>query len=81
MVCGCSVCCCVGGVWTWDAWLPATARLAAGVFAVAADLPFRVVPRRRMVHHDHSQCDGETEVGYLTTNDSSGGEEDIIPES
>ena len=69
MVCGCSVCCSVGGVCAWDAWLPATAPLAAGVFAVAADLPFRAVPRR-MFRHDHCQYIGETDVAYLTINGS-----------
>ena len=75
------MCCCVGGVWAWDAWLPATARLAAGVFAVATDLAFRVVPRRRMVRHDHWQCDGETGVGYLTTNVSNNTAKLIRPSS
>ena len=64
IVCGFSGCCSVGGVCAWDAWLPATARLAVGVFAVTTNLPFWVVPRR-MFRHDHCQGDGEAGAGNL----------------
>ena len=45
MICGCGGCWSVGDVCAWDAWLLATARLAAGVFVVAVDLLFQVAPR------------------------------------
>ena len=71
MVCGCGGCCRVGGVSSSNVWLPTTVCLAAGVFAVAADLTFLVAPRHFFCQ-DHCQDDGQTDVDYLTTNGSRG---------
>ena len=71
MVCGYGGCCRVGGVSSWNAWLPTTVSLAARVFAVATGLTFLVAPRH-LFHQDHYQDDGQTDVDYLTTNGSRG---------
>ena len=53
----------------WDAWLPVTARLAAGVFVVAADFTVQV-ESGHMFRHGHCHGNGETDVENVTTNGS-----------